>query len=466
MPLPSKWLTLIFLWLYGQSAYAQFESIYAFESPLGEYPYGSLIYDGQFLYGTSFHGGQSTNCLNDNCGVVFRILPDGSGYTILHAFDEDDGAFPRAALVMVSDTLYGMTFKGGKYHVGTIFKIHKNGSGFSHMFSFSDSSGTYPKGSLIYADSLLYGMTLSGGASDDGVIFSIKPNGTQFKILHAFNTPVTGGGPYADLVSDGTWFYGTTYGGGLHDKGVVFKILHDGSGYTKLLDFDNDIGINSWGNLLIDSTYLYGMTYNGGEYGYGVVFRIRNDGTNFSKLHDFDGDHGSHPEGSLTLFRSKLYGVTHWGGTTNDCSFECGVLFSLNTDGSGYNALYHFNETTGSDPKAAVTIVPPYLYGITYQGGAHKMGTIYRFGLHNTVDNGMTNAITVYPNPVNAQLVISGTNALGEVLLYDMTARVVFRSGTAAETTSLDLSTLSDGPYLLNYFDGVSAYFRTVIMKL
>jgi len=46
------------------------------------------------------------------------------------------------------------------------------------------------------------------------------------------------GGINAQLVSDGTWLYGMTSGGGKYSDGIIYKIKPDGSLYTKLMDFD------------------------------------------------------------------------------------------------------------------------------------------------------------------------------------------------------------------------------------
>ncbi len=65
-----------------------------------------------------------------------------------------------------------------------------------------------------------------------------------------------------------------------------FKVKPDGSGYTKLLDFDDSDGAYPHGSLVSDGTYLYGMTYKGGANGTGIFFRIKTDETGYLKLLD------------------------------------------------------------------------------------------------------------------------------------------------------------------------------------
>ena len=72
----------------------------------------------------------------------------------------------------------------------------------------------------------------------------------------------------------------------------------------------------------------------------GTIFKVNKDGTNFTKLLEFTGTgstNGSGPNGSLTLSGSVLYGATSAGGSAGD-----GCLFSINTDGTGFNKFFDF----------------------------------------------------------------------------------------------------------------------------
>ena len=64
------------------------------------------------------------------------------------------------------------------------------------------------------------------------------PLNAQIKIVHNFVMDNDLNSPYGDLVTDSTWFYGMTSEGGAFNLGTIFKIKTDGSGFTKLLDFD------------------------------------------------------------------------------------------------------------------------------------------------------------------------------------------------------------------------------------
>lgn len=79
----------------------------------GAAPYGSLLYDGTYLYGTTSGGGKH------GMGTVFRVTPVKMGGTaapqVLTHFggSGNDGQKPIDNLIKVGSTLYGMTVYGG-----------------------------------------------------------------------------------------------------------------------------------------------------------------------------------------------------------------------------------------------------------------------------------------------------------------------------------------------------------------
>ncbi len=74
----------------------------------GGYPMAPLTYDSvkQVLYGTTSAGGAGSG----GDGVLFQINPDGSNFTVLHAFaGGSDGANPNAAILVSQGQLFGAT---------------------------------------------------------------------------------------------------------------------------------------------------------------------------------------------------------------------------------------------------------------------------------------------------------------------------------------------------------------------
>src|SRR2546425_1213419 len=127
--------------------------------------------------------------------------------------------------------MYGMTSAGGINGCGIIFKIKPDGTGYSELLDFSGATnGGNPIGSLISDGTFLYGMTEDGGINDSGTIFKIIPDGTGYTDLLDFAGVANGRKPFGSLVSDGNILYGMTAFGGTNDDGVLFKIKPDGTG--------------------------------------------------------------------------------------------------------------------------------------------------------------------------------------------------------------------------------------------
>jgi uncharacterized repeat protein (TIGR03803 family) len=95
------------------AAFAIVHSFQAGSATDGALPYGSLMYDGTYLYGTTSAGGQYGK------GTVFRFAPVAMGgvaaVTLLYQFgaNANDGIKPIDNVVRVGNTLYGMTVYGG-----------------------------------------------------------------------------------------------------------------------------------------------------------------------------------------------------------------------------------------------------------------------------------------------------------------------------------------------------------------
>lgn len=342
-----------------------------FDSALdGSFPYGSLILDSGNLFGTTMQGGSF------NQGVVFKIGTDGSNYNVLHHFNfVPDGASPRAQLFVDGSMLYGTTLSGGLTNNGTLFKIQTDGTNYQKIYDFNmNTLGASPAHGLISDGEFLYGMTSYGGVYNKGTIFKIKSDGSGFEILMSFDGS-NGSYPEGSLMILGDSLYGTTTQGGLFSNGIVFKILKDGNGFTVLHDFTISDGQSIRSKLLYVSGYLYGTAQNGGNNFAGTVFKIEPSGNNFQKIFDFDfSSSGQQPNKELVTDGTQLFGTTYNGG-----AFSKGVLFKLNFDGSNFTKLVDFNTiTTGSNPMSGVTIVGDTLFGTTYIGGASGQGVLYR----------------------------------------------------------------------------------------
>lgn len=247
--------------------------------------------------------------------------------------------------------------------------LHDFGSGWD---------GSHPMGDLLYDGTYLYGMTHYGGVNDKGIIFKIMPDGTNYQKIWDFDYAPTGSYPDGSLITDGTFLYGVTVRGGGSDNGVIFKIMPDGSNYTNIFSFSGGSGTGDEpiGDLLYDGTFLYGTTSMGGTGNGGTIFKILTDGTGYEKLYDFNGSNdGLFPRAALISDGTFLYGMTELGG-----SYSSGTIFKIKTDGTGYQKLFDFDgSNNGYRPQGSLVTDGTNLFGMTPSTGVNDLsGTIFK----------------------------------------------------------------------------------------
>jgi len=193
--------------------------------PANSNPEGNVISDGTYLYGTTRAAGAN------NLGTVFKIKTDGTSYADIHDFlGTADGSTPDGSLLLVGNYMYGMTYDGGSISSGTAFKIKTDGTGYTNLVNFStDAYGNSPFADLITDGTYFYGTTVQGGnlaingGYGDGVVFKVKTDGTALDTLFTFNGSINGSQPHSTLYSDGTYLYGTAASGGANSNGTIFK---------------------------------------------------------------------------------------------------------------------------------------------------------------------------------------------------------------------------------------------------
>jgi uncharacterized repeat protein (TIGR03803 family) len=282
------------------------------------------------LYGTTQTGGSGGS------GTVFKISPNGAE-TLLHSFCMQsgcaDGGVSHGSLMLGGDNnLYGTTQSGGSKNEGVIFRLAPDGSNYTVLYNFCSSSdgkctdGADPQAGLI-ADSHgnLYGTTMFGGATESGTVYKLAPDGTE-TVLYSFCAQANctdGGTPLATLVADSNGnLYGTAVGGGASNDGVVFEMAPDGSSYSVLHAFAGSDGEYPQSSLVGDAQgNLYGVTSAGGSTGRGVLYEIPSGGaettlyTFCSKRGCSDGSYPDELGGGLIVDGSgNIYGTTWDGG--------------------------------------------------------------------------------------------------------------------------------------------------------
>ena len=283
-----------------------------------------------------------------------------------------DGADPVADLLFdpASGLVYGTTNKGGGSAAcpggcGTVFSLHSNGTGYTVVYRFAGGllDGANPQAGLVVdANENLYGTTYNGGTHNLGTIFKLTPiGGGQFSetLLHSFSG-ADGSHPLARLAFDSFGrLFGTTFAGGAHGRGVVFSVQPSGA-ESVIYSFAGPGGSHPRAGVVLDASgNLWGTTSIGGSQNLGVVFRLTFNGNIWSEtfLHSFVGLDGSNPYAEVTLDAAgDVFGTARTGGSPG-CTFAatgCGVVFEFEPSGNGFteNTIYAF--TGGPDGAAPI----------------------------------------------------------------------------------------------------------------
>lgn len=321
-------------------------------------------------------------------------LASAATLTVVKAFDSSTCSLPMASMLLTADgSLYGTCLGSGTGRGGILFRLDTTGQ-FSvlHQFSYNDSTdASEPIGGLLQGqDGLLWGSSQGGGGSDNhGTVYRIGTDGSGFTLVKVFSAE-DGTFPSALIQDAQGKVYGTTnQGGGRRIKGTVFSVSPSGD-FTRLLGVRTALDVTwpagglTWG----PDGFLYGLGSSGYSTrttgGAGSLYRIRPDGTGFQRMVSFQTpSQGYGPMGELLLASDGwLYGVTYQGGQHGQ-----GTVFRWNPSDGSFALVHEFagGPGEGANPSGGlVQGADGALYGVTASGGSAGsglVGTVYRLTL-------------------------------------------------------------------------------------
>lgn len=317
-----------------------------------------------------------------------------------------------------------------------------------HQFNFGNGDGVFPAANVVRDPAgNLYGTTRNGGALAGGTVFKIDSSGNE-TVLHNFSN-LDGYSPSGNLILDPSGnLYGTTTFGGAYGAGTVFEMDPSGN-ETVLHNLSYTEGGYPFAGLVRDQAgNLYGTTVYGGAGGMGTVFEISASG-NFMVLHNFAGGvtDGANPFAGLVLdANGNLYGVTYNGGASG-----MGTVFKIDTSLNA-TTLYSFTGgNDGANPYGGLALDSAGdIYGTTYDGGASGFGTVFKLDPSGNETTLHTFGSTDGANPYGG-VSLDATGNLYGTTFYGGSAGVgdVFKVDPSGNFTVLHTFNATDGaqPY-------------------
>jgi uncharacterized repeat protein (TIGR03803 family) len=323
---------------------------------------------------------------------LFVVSADAQTYTKLYTWPEDtrnDTGVGLAGLMTQGrdGNIYGTVGDDNTNAAGSAFKMTPSGT-FTRIYSFCTltkcADGSQPWGGLTLGkDGNLYGTTMWGGSDSSGTVFKLTPGGALTTVWDFDNGPDGAAPWYPPLQSlvDGD-FYGvsnTQYSG---HYGAFYKLVP-----TQTPPYKESVPINfnytdgNDPNLPTQGTdgNFYGSTLSGGTKGLGLVYKTTSAGVQ-TIFHNFTGyattnADGSYPIGVMVQGNDgAYYGVTWQGGASN-----LGTIFKVTSNGT-YTLLHSFTgHPDGAYPRSGLILGSDgNFYGTTLNGGTANDGAIYR----------------------------------------------------------------------------------------
>lgn len=354
----------------------------------GEQPMGRLLLSGGDYYGTTYLGGSSLH----GDGTVFRLTPAVTGgaaenhHLMFHPEGGSSGSNPDGGLTLGMDGNFYFSVRFGL--LGSLNGVGGNGVFFkmtpagvvTQVFAASGAIVDHPLGELVeHTAGVFFGQTEDITSSFDTAFFKLGVSPFSLTSLRD-GSKFSEGKPSAGLLRGADGKY---YGGTERRLLSIDTANANAAAILRAPTSSNDANGSGfgWGVTQGGDGTLYGVGETGGSANAGVVWKMNTDGTGYAVLHSFDGaTGGKNPRCRLVLHANgDLYGTTTFGGTADK-----GTAFRIATDGT-FTKLADFTGTNGERPRTLIAGRNGTLAGVTETGGQEGKGTIFEMTVDGTL---------------------------------------------------------------------------------
>src|SRR5262249_53881189 len=147
------------------------------------YPYAGLVLDSSGnLFGTAQQGGSY------GYGTVFEVAAGSGTITTLASFKIGNASCTETELILDSSgNLFGTAAFGGASGLGTVFEVASGSGTITSLASFDQTNGAYPYAGLVLDSSgNLFGTTQQGGSYGYGTVFEVAAGSGTITPLASF----------------------------------------------------------------------------------------------------------------------------------------------------------------------------------------------------------------------------------------------------------------------------------------
>ncbi len=248
---------------------------------------GTLVANNGKLYGLTSSNDYSTN--DYPYDTIYEFDPLTDIYTQKHSFDGINGGNPQGSLISNGQKLYGLTSSND---YGVIFEFDLGTDTYTKKYDFDSSNAIKSPyhGSLVDNNGKLYGLTSSNdyqnleSTNDYDMIFEFDPVSDIFTKKYDFEVRYSKGSLSQkdnklygftstndyDLISTNDYDLAST-----NDYyGTIFEYDTLTNTYTKKFSLDRLSGADPVGRLTLYNGKFYGITSRGGENDKGVIFEF------------------------------------------------------------------------------------------------------------------------------------------------------------------------------------------------
>lgn len=484
------------------------KAIKDFNPPEGGIPSGRLLYhsDGH-VYGIASVGGQYGK------GTLFRIDPATSDFEVVAHFKENilngdlvEKANGKILGIVKSPSIdpashifeydintgaYQLVYKLEQQYISNIWESYDGeiignaaptrGDGQWFFFKLDSTYSNFAKldglnsGSSAWTNHeqdtsmMMYG---THHTSSNTRISSYNYSTGDVKNLHVFDSwnTINGAGSTGPLTVLGNEkIVGVTQAGGAHGKGVMYSMKTDGTGFTRLHDFNVPDSEPTDGVTRVTDDLFYGVlhsTKGGAVYRYETLL-------GFSIVNYFEDFKGYLATVGLTrailnVPRIQFYGDLKFGGIEIYQSLEKEI--KIKNVGTGDLVIDNLNVPEGFTilGQKTFTISPGQLKTIKvrfdpiktrrYAGRLivdsnapenNSMAITGNGTLITGIEDISDTFVTVYPNPTNHKMIVETTASIESLVLINSVGKIMLETKGTRQHDELSLANLPSGVYLL-----------------